>query len=317
MDLVTFLITTYNSGQWINECLNSILNQTYKNLQVLIIDDGSEDNTVDRIKQMSDKRIELYFKEHSGISKSLNFALDKIKGTYIARLGADDICTNIRIEKQLDFLKRNNSYGIVGSNFILVDAGGKEIFKVKLPQKDEWIRDQMHRRCCVWDGSILLRKEILTLANGYDENRNSSEDWEFYLRVLNKTKLYNIQEYLSYKRIHTSNISLTPDAVKESEKVLLKYNNELIENYSIPVQRAKGFFNIGYFYYYQNEIEKAQKYFSKAFELNKRNLSIVKYHLFSKYLKKLILFIRKHKIYKLYDWLRNFDRQNIFIKSRW
>ncbi|GMR25218.1 MAG: hypothetical protein BMS9Abin39_0500 [Ignavibacteria bacterium] len=317
MDLVTFLITTYNSEQWINECLNSILNQTHKNLQVLIIDDGSEDNTVDRIRQMPDKRIELYSKEHSGISKSLNYALDKIKGTYIARLGADDICTINRIEKQLEFLKKNKSYGIVGSNFILIDAGGKEIFKVKNPRKDEQIRDQMLRRYCVWDGSTLMKKEILMMVNGYDEDRTCSEDWDFFMRILNKTRFYNLQEYLSSKRIHKSNISSTPNAIRENKIVLLKYNNKLIGKDSTPAQKATGFFNIGYLYYYENDIYKAQNYFSKAFELNKSDLSIIKYYLFSKYLKKLILFVRRYKIYRFYDWLKHLDRQNIFFKGRW
>ena len=97
MELVTFLILTYNSERWIDECLDSVVNQTYKNLQILIIDDGSTDSTVSRINKFSDNRIELYSKEHTGISNSLNFALNKIRGEYVARIDSDDL----KLEAQL------------------------------------------------------------------------------------------------------------------------------------------------------------------------------------------------------------------------
>ena len=86
MKLVTFLITTYNSERWIEECLHSVLKQTHTNLQVLIVDDGSNDNTINVIKKIDDNRIELFCKEHSGISKSLNFAMSKINGEFVARI---------------------------------------------------------------------------------------------------------------------------------------------------------------------------------------------------------------------------------------
>ena len=212
MDLVTFLITTYNSERWIEECLNSVLNQTHKNLQILIVDDGSEDRTVDLVNQFTDQRIELYCKDHSGLSKSLNFALDKIKGSYIARLDSDDLCDNERIEKQLSFLKQNPSYGILGTNYNLIDENGKQILKVRNPEKNKWIKDLMPARCSVWIGSSLMQREILDEVGGFNENIYSAQDWDLFLRVIDKTKFYNIQQYLTSKRIHYSNISESQSA---------------------------------------------------------------------------------------------------------
>jgi len=134
MSLVTFLIITYNSERWIAKCLDSVLNQTHKNLQILIIDDGSEDKTVDIIKQSTDNRIELHCKEHSGLSQSLNFAFDKIKGDYVGRLDSDDFSYKERISKQLKFIKENPSFGIIGTNFVLVDEAGIQMDKVRNPE---------------------------------------------------------------------------------------------------------------------------------------------------------------------------------------
>lgn len=316
MELVTILITCYNSEKWINECLYSIINQTHENLQILIIDDGSDDRSVDLIKRSADKRIELYCKEHSGISKSLNFAIDKIKGNYIARIDADDLCNPDRIEKQMGFLNNNASYGIVGSNFILIDEKSRKIQKVNNPEKNVWIKEQLLRRCCVWNGSILMKKEILLNAKGYDENRIAAEDWDLFIRLINKTNFHNIQEYLSYKRLHKDNISLTSTAAKESESVLLNYNNELIQSSDADGERARGNFNIGYYFYYENKFEIANEYFSKAINLSAFKFQIFRYFILCKYFYRMVRFYRKYRLYKALDWLRLIDKNNKYLRSK-
>ena len=316
MDLVTFLITTYNSEKWIKECLNSVLNQTYKNLQVLIIDDGSDDNTVKLIKQVSDKRIELFCKEHSGISKSLNFSLDKIKGDLVARIDSDDFCNTNRILKQLKFLNENKLYGIVGTNFILVDEAGKQIEKIRNPEKYEDIIDQLPRRCCIWNGSVLMRKDLILKLKGFDERRVTGEDWDFFLRAIGLTKFYNIQEYLSSKRIHSSSISKSESAHEETEDILKTYNNSIIKNSKDKKKIAKAYFNIGYHYYYENKFNIANEYFKRALDNEVNNLQHLRYYVFNKYLNRLIGFYRKHQLYKMFDWLRYFDKSNKYLKNK-
>ena len=314
MDLVTFLITTYNSERWIEECLNSVLKQSHANLQVLIVDDGSSDSTVKLIKQISDSRIELFCKEHSGLSKSLNFAMDKINGSYIARLDSDDLCDNERIEKQISFLKQNLSYGIIGTNFNLIDENGKQILKVRNPEKDKWIKDLMPARCSVWIGSSLMQREIIDEAGGFNENIYSAQDWDFFLRVIDKTKFYNIQEYLTSKRIHPSNISESQSAHQETEDILLAYNNSIIKNSNDKVKIAKANFNIGYYYYYENNFNEASVFFSQAIENGGLKLQFARYKIFSKYFSVFIKFYRKYKIYKLFDWLRY--NANKYLRSK-
>lgn len=316
MDLVTFLITTYNSEQWINECLNSVLNQTHKNLQVLIIDDGSEDNTVDRIKQIPDKRIELYSKEHSGISKSLNFALDKIKGDFAAKLGSDDFCDIERISKQLRFLKENKSYKIIGSNFILVDEAGEQIDKVKNPEKHKDIIEQLPRRCCIWDGSVLMRKDLINHLNGYSEQWVTGEDWDFFLRAIGSTKIYNIQEFLSTKRLHPASMSFSDSAFKDTEDIILSYNNSIIKKSNDEKKIGNAYFNIGYHYYYAGDFKKANEHFEKAIKYCKTSFQLLRYYLSGKYLNKLITSFRNNKIYRVFYLFRIIDRNNKFFRNK-
>ena len=316
ISLVTFLITTYNSQRWLNNCLNSVLNQTYKNLQVLIIDDGSDDSTVELIKNFSDKRIELFCREHSGISKSLNFAIDKIKGDFVARIDSDDFCDDTRISKQMNFLELNPSYGIVGSNFFLVNEVGNKIDKIKNPEFHEDIIDQLPRRCCIWNGSIMLRTKILKQLNGFNQNLSTGEDWDFFLRAIGLTKFYNIPEFLTYKRIHPSNISNIENAKKETERILLNYNNSIIEKSKDKELTGKACFNIGYHYYYENDFRMATEYFRKSIDKRGLTLRYLRYFLLSKYLNGFLKFFRENKLYKLFYWLKYFDKNNKYLRNK-
>jgi len=316
MDLVTFLITTYNSEKWIAECLNSVLNQTHKNLQVLIIDDGSEDSTVEIVLSFNDLRIELYKKNHTGISSSINYAINKIKSDFVARLDSDDLCEKERISKQLKFFNENKSYGIIGSNFILVNEEGQQIDKIRNPEKHEDILEQLPRRCCIWNGSVLIRKDIINQLDGYNEKRVTGEDWDFFLRAIGLTKFYNIQEFLSSKRIHPASISFSDSAFKETEDILLSFNNFVIKKSEDKKSIGKANFNIGYHYYYENKFKTANEYFEKALHNGGFNFQNIRYYLFNKYLNSFIRFYRKHRLYKILDWLRYFDNSNKHLRNK-
>ncbi|MCJ7648634.1 MAG: glycosyltransferase [Candidatus Lokiarchaeota archaeon] len=315
MDLVTFLITTFNSGIWLRRCISSILDQTYSNLQVIIIDDGSTDETELIISEFKDNRIEYYFKSHSGIPNSLNFGLTKINGKYIARIGADDFAESNRIQTQMDFLRNHPEYGIVGSNFILVDKNEEEILKVKYPEFHSDIIDQLPRKYCVWDGSALIRKELLIGVGGYSEERTTAEDLDLLLRMIGKAKFYNIQQYLTFKRVHTNNISNTKIASIDNDDVLINFNKRLLVGATDKKVVADCNFNMGYCYYYSENIKKSRIYFANAFRLFPLNLMFIKYYLAAKYFAPLILFLRKTRIIKFFTFFQYLDKNNKFFRN--
>lgn len=315
MPLVTLLIIAYNSEKWIETALQSVINQTHQDLQILIINDGSEDKTLEKILSFNDPRIELYTKSHSSISSSFNFAMKKIRGDFIGRLDADDYCDRERIRKQLKFLLENPSYGIAGSNFLLIDDLGEQIDKIRNPEKHKDIAEQLPRHCCIWVGSVLMRREIANELNGYNECLLSGNDWDFFLRAIGLTKFYNIQEFLTTKRFHPASISFSEIAKKETEEILLSFNNSLIQNSKDEKEIGKAYFNIGYHFYYKSDFDNSNNYFSEALSRG-FNLQYYRYFIFSKYLKGLIRISRKYKIYKMFNWLRYLDNSNKYLRRK-
>ena len=258
----------------------------------------------------------MFCKVHSGISNSLNYSLDKIKGEYVARIGSDDYCLSDRISKQLKFFTENESYGIIGSNFILVDETGSQLEKIKNPERHNDIVDQLPRRCCIWDGSVLMRKNLIKKLKGYNESRHTGEDWDFFLRAIGVAKFHNIQEYLSTKRIHAECISFSDSAFKDTEDILLSYNNSIIEKSNDKDSIGKAHFNIGYHYYYKNDFRKATEYFSKAVAIGGLSLQTFRYYFISRYFNKFINFYRKYKLFKMFDWMRYLDKSNKYLRNK-
>jgi len=312
LKLVTFLITTYNAEEWIKECIHSVCKQSYSDLQILIIDDGSFDSTTKIISKINDPRIDLYIKPHSGISKSLNFAIDKIRGEYVARMGADDYCDSNRIMYQMKFKTENPEYGIVGSNYYLIDGKNNLISKMRNPTKDKWIKNIMTLKCSVWDGSALFDSNIFRI--GFNEKLLAGEDWDFFLRVLDKTKFYNLRNFLTYKRIHDNNISNSHVASLESKRILINFNESLILTSHDKNKVAQSYFNIGYLYYYESNFAASVNYFKKALENNRKPIRFYRYYFFAKYFSGVVKFIRKRKLYRYFAFLKFLDRKNRFFR---
>ena len=139
MPKISVVMPAYNAEKYIGEAIESILNQTFKDFEFIIINDGSVDHTKEIIREYNDPRIVLLENDKNrGIVLSLNKGLDAATGKYIARMDADDIATKDRLEKQLEFLQVK-SYDMVGCNAIKIDENGKEIGYLNFPTAHEII----------------------------------------------------------------------------------------------------------------------------------------------------------------------------------
>ncbi len=129
MKPVTFLMPVYNCEKFIAQAIQSLLQQTYQNFDILIINDGSTDNTLTIIEQFQkiDPRIKFISRENRGLIASLNEALELIKTPYIARMDGDDLCHPQRLELQMQFMESHPEIGICGTNMKLFDKVNKEI----------------------------------------------------------------------------------------------------------------------------------------------------------------------------------------------
>jgi glycosyltransferase involved in cell wall biosynthesis len=201
----------YNCEKFIRQAIDSILNQTYTNFELLIADDCSTDNTKSIIDSYSDKRIKTFHNEKNlGYTQASNKLFSKCTGDYITFQDADDYCSPNRLELLVHFLEKNKEYSCVGSNITKVDELGEEFFKSNFVLKNNEIKDQFKNARIVMTGSsLLVKKEVLDKIGLYNLffDRLGSEDVYWFSLILSKYKVANIKEELYYYRANKNSVS--------------------------------------------------------------------------------------------------------------
>ncbi len=202
--LVSVIIGIYNGEKYIFETINSILQQTYKDFEVLIVVNCTNDLTKEILKKFNDDRIKVYETNICQLAFNLNYGLLHANGEYIVRIDSDDIAEPERIEKQLTVIL-NNDYDIVGSNVTYIDEAGKVIGEKKYPEFNKTIRRNIMFASPLAHPSVMYKKSVILKAAGYMNGR-VSEDYDLWLRLMRdkNIKFYNIQEKLIKYRIHSS-----------------------------------------------------------------------------------------------------------------
>lgn len=215
--LVSILIPAFNAEKYIRESIESVLNQTYINLEIIICDDASIDHTLDILNEyvLIDHRINVVKNEKNlGYLKTFNKLLGMATGEFITFLDADDIMPNQRIEKQLYFLLENPQVGLVGTNYGRITNNGKIYFRSKLPLSDQKIKEEIkHDGVFPFCGSsVMIRKEIVKTIGGYRDyfDQCPGEDIDWIRRISEKYKVSNI-DYLGYLyRFSTTSLTRKP-----------------------------------------------------------------------------------------------------------
>lgn len=204
--LISILMGIYNipDKEQLAKSIDSIINQTYKNFEFIIIDDGSTNDTYKWLEDLSkeDSRIKIYKnKKNLGLQKTLNKALKLSSGEYIARMDGDDYCSYDRFQKQIDFLKNNKEYQLVSTNSNCFDDSGiwgERIFDEIITKKSFLFTSPIQH------GSILTYRWCYEKMNGYSEEKYAerNEDYELFMRMYaNGIKMYTIQEKMYYYRV--------------------------------------------------------------------------------------------------------------------
>ena len=230
---ITVLMSVYNGEEYLEDAIDSILSQTFKDFEFLIINDGSIDKTAEILKSYNDLRIKIINnKENIGLTKSLNKGLKIAQGEYIARQDADDISMTERLEKEVEFLDNHQDYAVVGTCLQVIEDSDNSTGYIEKPEKDSDIRDFLKKDNCIGHGSAMIRKASFeNVGLYYDEFMEKSQDYELWLRISKKYKIHNIPEYLYSWRNHKENISMKCKNEQkhfvEAAKVRSNWNNEM------------------------------------------------------------------------------------------
>ncbi len=255
MEKVSILLPTYNVESYIEEAVLSILNQSYRNLELIIVDDFSTDNTYEILKKLcqKDDRIKLYRNEaNMKICYTLNKALEYSCGEFIARMDGDDISEYDRIEKQIDFFKKNPQVDLVGMSTIGINEVGTELSRIRYIQSYNLLKKAALIASPVshiW----VARRYVYESLEGYRE-MPYVEDYDFLLRMITQGyKFSNISDYYGYRvRIRDGN---TASTVGTKQRKAFEYARNL---YKERIKTGKDSFDENKFYDYiqVSEIEK-------------------------------------------------------------
>lgn len=220
MDKVSVIIPCYKQASFLNEALQSVVNQTHENWECFIVDDGSPDDTKEVAEKWctKDSRVHYLNQQNGGLSSARNFGIQNAKSDFILTLDADDKYEKTFIAKALKIFNDNSKIGVV-SSWVVRFKDDKEIAIIKPNGKT--IEDFLFQNAC--NGTSLFRKKCWLEVGGYDENmKNGYEDWDFYIRVCSVGwQVYVIPEPLFYYRQHTFSMRL--DAYANHDVAIKKY----------------------------------------------------------------------------------------------
>jgi glycosyltransferase involved in cell wall biosynthesis len=223
--LISVILPVYNAALYIEESIKSILNQTYSNFELIVIDDGATDNSAELIKKFKDDRIRFYSQSNMGMAKTLNKAIDMANGKFIARQDADDISLPQRFEKQVQFLLASPEVNLLGTSAEIIPVQNNIRRFHKHPVDDAQLKIDLFFDNPFVHSSVMMRVEALKVVGYYDIEKDSLiQDYDLWSRFSRIGKIANLSEPLVEYREVNSSISRT------TEKYLSKVISQSIEN---------------------------------------------------------------------------------------
>ncbi|WP_019502758.1 glycosyltransferase [Pseudanabaena sp. PCC 6802] len=242
MPRVSVIIPSYNHKKYVAEAIQSVLDQTYQDFEIVITDDGSSDRTVSIIKSFTDPRIKLFcFPKNRGAAVAVNHCIAEAKGEFIALLNSDDVFVVDKLEKQVDFLDRNPQVGAVFSYAQFIDEDSQEIAntehhyaKVFLQHnrsRFKWLNHFFYHGNCLCHPSILIRKECYDTVGNYDRRLAQLPDFDFWIRLCQKYEIFILPENLVKFRIRSDRTNASADTpesrIRISFETIQIYRNYL------------------------------------------------------------------------------------------
>lgn len=224
MEKVSVIIPMHNSSKFIIECINSVINQTYKNLEIILIDDKSTDDTLKKVSSIKDKRIKLIkLKYNSGAAVTRNKGIEESTGDYIAFLDSDDFWVNDKIEKQVKFIKDKT---FIYSKYIYFKENKTHVADVPL----SYTYNKLLKNSGIFTSTVMLNMKNLTKEDVYMPNIKRGQDYGCWYKVIKKVgKAYGIDEPLAYYRV--GNDSLSSNKLKAIKRTWNLYKMEKLPFY--------------------------------------------------------------------------------------
>jgi len=273
--LISIIIPTYNRANLLVKAIKSVFSQTYKNFELIIVNDGSTDNTkqiIDNFKKQTNK-IKYIWEINSGTAKAKNTGIKNTEGKYIAFLDSDDEWLPKKLEKQLELFKKstNSNLGFVGCNTFIIDKKNNKKLIYKIPKYKNIFYALLINNFICSCSSVMVKKSVLDKIDFFDENLKIGEDWDMWIRIAQKYNFDFVNEPLLKYNIHSGNLS-SAFAIEKKEKniqsIFDKYKEYFENNPKLYSSKLR---YDGTRYTLSNDLKKARKSFIFSIKLNPLN----------------------------------------------
>lgn len=226
---VSIVLNAYNGDPWIDECIRSVLGQTFEDFELIIIDDGSKDGTWDRINAYEDDRIRTFRQENRGIAATANRGVGLARAAYVARIDQDDVMMPTRLERQFAYLESNPEVALVCTYAQLIydRTISGDLYRAPLSSKALHLR--LVFECPIVQPSVVFRTDVFRKLGGYDEDKriHGADDFELWTRMAHDHKLKCLAEPLTRYRVRPESVSQSNKSIDHnlliSERSLHRY----------------------------------------------------------------------------------------------
>jgi glycosyltransferase involved in cell wall biosynthesis len=206
---ISILMPLYRSQKYLKESIDSIINQTYGDFELLIIVDDATEETVSILSdyKKTDSRIKIFYNDHIGLINSLNLGIGQARGKYIARMDSDDICFPARLERQYRYMEEHREIGILGTSFAIIDGNGVTTGVFHPIANPGLIKWRLTYDNCLTHSSVMIRGSILKETGCYRLDAKYAEDYDLWVRASRLTDIANHRDVLMKYRVHDENVS--------------------------------------------------------------------------------------------------------------
>lgn len=224
MSKVSIIMPTYNRAHVIGEAIRSVIEQTYGDFEIIVVDDGSTDDTEEYCAGLGESRVRYVRQENRGASTARNRGIAESTGSYLLFLDSDDVLYNTALAKLVGVMEEHPECGAAYCGFVVTTGPGEILSSSPLdfPSGDVLARMCMEQLCV--PHSVLARREAVRSSGGFDERLRLFEDWDFWIRIAAETPFAFVPEYLvEYRRWAPGASALTPEFYDAGKMVIGKY----------------------------------------------------------------------------------------------
>lgn len=269
MPIVSVVIPCFNHEKYIGECLDSVLNQTHSDFEVIVIDDGSTDGTPQIVRSYG-SRVKYIWQKNKGPSSARNLGIRTSQAEFIAFQDADDIWLPEKLELQVEFLEENPDLAWVYSD--MCTFNDQQILQTswfsERPTQQGKVFEKLISNNFVPTITVIAKKSVILEVGGFDESLRSCEDKDLWLRLALKYPLGKLDRVLAKRRFHSNNLCRDNQLLFSSEIEVMQKMKRLVSSPSIQKRLesrlSKLYFELGYFFFARNNLTQAREFFRRS-----------------------------------------------------